>query len=66
MMCLVEAQHAAQIIFDIDLVHTAGTLIDAPIGRQRQSEELQQLHAVHAVVGYQHNCFIIMAREHEP
>jgi hypothetical protein len=40
-------------------------LLDAPIGRQRQSEELQQQDAVHAVVGYQHNRFIIMAREHE-
>jgi len=65
MMCFVEAQHAAQAIFDINLVHTAGTLLDAPIGCQRQSEKLQQQDAVHAVVAYQHNRFVIMPREHE-
>lgn len=39
---LVEAQHAAAAIFDIDFIDAAGTLLDAPIGRQRQLEELQQ------------------------
>jgi hypothetical protein len=38
-MCLVEAQHAAAAIFDINLVYAAGILGDAVIGRHWQSEE---------------------------
>ena len=63
---LVEAQHAAPAFSEIDLIHAAGALLDAPIRCQRQTEELQQQYAVHVIVAHEHDRVLGIAREHQP
>ncbi len=66
MVRFIEAQHAILSVGDVDLVDATWTLLDAPIGCQRQPEELQQQRTVYAVMADEHDRVVRMAREHEP
>src|SRR5918993_1180472 len=48
---------------DLDLVQGAGVLNQPPIGRQRHVEELQQQHAVHAVMAHHHHRLLGVAQQ---
>jgi hypothetical protein len=65
MMRLVDPQHAIAITGDIDLIDAARALLDAPIGCQRQAEELEQQHAIHAVVADEHDRILRVALEQQ-
>ena len=55
MVCLVDAADVSFTTFDVDFVETARALFEAPVGRQRQADELQQERAVDAVVADDHD-----------
>src|SRR5215472_5116911 len=62
MLGRIDAAHANPGCAHIDLVNTARLLRQAPIGRERLFQEMQEERAVHAVMADQHDGFVGMAR----
>src|SRR5215472_2014281 len=64
MLDRIDAAHANPGCAQIEFVDTARLLCQAPIGRERLFQELQEERAVHAVMADQHDGFVGMARQH--